>query len=295
MDIPISNPFSIPLQENIEEERRKIDEEIKELQIRIQALTLARNRLAPISRIIIPEILTSIFVWARDTSKNPRGYTSLVISWVCRDWRQLSLTYPALWNDIQTTNMAWIQESIIRSRNSALSVTIDRQESKARSSTILPFFLGYLPRMRSFTIRDANAQLVPHRRRYTCSEDWNIAVPLLEELSLCQVNLTESLFPQGLPRLKSLTLSFCTPGSRDNLLSPSLVSLSLRHPPQKISVMTIVKILQKLPNLQELSLEGSMGEEILAPNAGAAPHTVHLQNLRNLSIKVERWLEFSST
>ncbi|TFK62930.1 hypothetical protein BDN72DRAFT_862462 [Pluteus cervinus] len=275
---PTFNEFEEESRRGIEE----IDDEIQQLQTQIQILRSTRNQLTLISRILVTEILTSIFVLARDTSESPRGYMSLVISWVCRDWRQIALGYPILWNDIESTNMEWVQESLVRSGDTSLSVTVDRQKSGA--NTIVPFFLKSLPRMRSFAIQDVDNQTLPSGKRYTCSQDWNAPAPLLEELSLTQVNLSETIFSGGVPRLQSLSLSFCTPGWRDNLLSSSLVAFSLRFPQRRILISAMVEILRGMPNLQNLSLSRSMGQN---PSTSEPNDIPYLQNLRTLSFAEE--------
>ncbi|TFK59208.1 hypothetical protein BDN72DRAFT_750970, partial [Pluteus cervinus] len=44
------------------------------------------------------EILQEIFITTAFESGGAPGHTALLVSWVCRSWRQIALRTPALWS-----------------------------------------------------------------------------------------------------------------------------------------------------------------------------------------------------
>ncbi|TFK67011.1 hypothetical protein BDN72DRAFT_771338, partial [Pluteus cervinus] len=104
--------------------RRSLDEEIAQLEARLLVLKLARNALAPFTR-LHSEILQDIFFLAHTTSQN-KGKTSLIITWVSHTWRELAHHTSALWSYIDFEKQEWVETAISRTRNRELEFSYDR-------------------------------------------------------------------------------------------------------------------------------------------------------------------------
>ncbi|TFK67516.1 hypothetical protein BDN72DRAFT_770623, partial [Pluteus cervinus] len=101
--------------------RQKIDEEISHLESRILILKTTRNTLIPIAR-LHPEIVQEIFVFAlRGSDYSKVGSTALLISWICRNWRELAHRSTELWSHIDFLNPTWIEAVLSRTRQRELS------------------------------------------------------------------------------------------------------------------------------------------------------------------------------
>ncbi|KAF9051790.1 hypothetical protein BJ165DRAFT_1303086, partial [Panaeolus papilionaceus] len=112
-----------------------IDEEVAALQASICELYNKRNRFVPISR-LPPEIISRVFLCLRDhvsSASNPlapilRSHEQHIqkLSWtvtmrVCRQWRDIALGYPELWNNIDLSlPFPWVEAFLERSRAAPL-------------------------------------------------------------------------------------------------------------------------------------------------------------------------------
>ncbi|TFK69746.1 hypothetical protein BDN72DRAFT_959352, partial [Pluteus cervinus] len=106
------SPAQVGLLDHPDDTRRKVDEEIAELEARLISLKSYRNTLAPIAR-LHPEILQVIFFFAHDTSEpSHKGKTALVVTWICHDWRELACQTSNLWSHIDFTHQEWIDAAI---------------------------------------------------------------------------------------------------------------------------------------------------------------------------------------
>ncbi|TFK69729.1 hypothetical protein BDN72DRAFT_767588, partial [Pluteus cervinus] len=98
--------------------RRRLDEEITQLEARLVSLKLARNGLAPIAR-LHPEILQEIFTLAHASAEDP-AEMSLLITWVSHNWRMLAHHSSALWSYIDFLHVEWIESALSRTKNREL-------------------------------------------------------------------------------------------------------------------------------------------------------------------------------
>ena len=116
--------FMKPTQEDSRERsQRAIDAEIKALEIStgIRALRLRRNALSPIST-LPPEVLTAIFslLCPQSSDENPDHHLArLHLCHVCHRWREIALSQPLLWSNVNfaTLSLAGAIEILARSKS----------------------------------------------------------------------------------------------------------------------------------------------------------------------------------
>ncbi|TFK59795.1 hypothetical protein BDN72DRAFT_905541 [Pluteus cervinus] len=148
---------------------QKLDEEIASLQGRLSALCTLRNSLAPISTLPV-ELISKIFVHTqRDHlmfTKQTDLRSRLLVSWVCRRWRDIALTTPTLWTTISKIKKTAIlrsdcaRELLVRSRSMGLAVNLCEPSHDA-----LEIFLAQMSRMKHFRLKynrlQNGSQLIP--------------------------------------------------------------------------------------------------------------------------------------
>jgi hypothetical protein len=112
---PLGNNFmDTSLIESCDRLRQEINDKISSLQEQVsestQALRSRRNALAPISR-LPPEILAAIFSLlsfykcGMDILIYPGHKSCMLVTQVCRRWRETSLNHPGLWSRINFTKL----------------------------------------------------------------------------------------------------------------------------------------------------------------------------------------------
>ncbi|TFK68405.1 hypothetical protein BDN72DRAFT_841787 [Pluteus cervinus] len=252
----------------------QIDKEIKALEKRILTLRTARNRLASFSR-FPTELLTEIFLLARDGSSEPRGLTVLTISWVCRYWREMSLGTPCLWSYIDFTQLDWVQAFLARSSNAKLDLMIKAEPT----DPIVPVFLQALPRIRELLLGAIMDEAL--------SRQWSAPGPVLEHLVLENVDIPDDLLAGQCPVLRHLALFECAFDVELLGSFPNLVELRLTGSPIMISdtVPDVVKVLRSLPRLEVLYLVRILDARPWTHSTAVEP--AKLSHLRHLELKKE--------
>ena len=114
------------------EARKAIGEEIAHYSWHILGLKSTMNALAPIS-ILPPEILCEIFLYAADVDiheqyvvkERRKSYGWICVSHVCRHWRTVALSCPALWSrlDVKAGSPELLEAFLARSRGVPLTVS----------------------------------------------------------------------------------------------------------------------------------------------------------------------------
>ncbi|KAG1756439.1 uncharacterized protein EDB91DRAFT_1041739, partial [Suillus paluster] len=107
--------------------RAHIDKDLAALAESMRVLRSRRNGLAGIS-CLPPEILANVFKhFAEKKSDKSTSHapTCLIVTHLCRHWRQVALECPALWSSISISSVSlpWIPVMLERSKNVALVIT----------------------------------------------------------------------------------------------------------------------------------------------------------------------------
>ncbi|TFK63390.1 hypothetical protein BDN72DRAFT_963959 [Pluteus cervinus] len=240
----------------------KLDEEIAWLQSRLSSLCTLRNSLAPISKLPV-ELTSKIFAHTqRDglvLSMKADLRSRLLISWVCRRWRDIALTTPNLWTTISKINKTTllqsdcVQELLLRSRGMGLTVNLCEPSHDA-----LEIFLEHMSRMKHFRLK--YNQLRPGNQLIR-------PAPALVSLELIKVLPPSTLiFGGDYPHLRHLSLKnipftkFYFPCH----LIQSLTTLRIIES-GPVRVGELVNILPLLPNLLRLELVRSLSLENIRP------------------------------
>ncbi|TFK69749.1 hypothetical protein BDN72DRAFT_590051 [Pluteus cervinus] len=250
------SPIQIGLPDHPDDLRRKVDEEIAELEVRLIARKSYRNTLAPIAR-LHPEVLQGIFFLAHDSSEpSHKGKTTLLVTWICRDWRELAHQTANIWSHIDFTHREWIEAALSRTKAHELEFTLDC--AKAKLAHLFPLCLGNLSRIRSLVITagqhgPTNPEHGFPRPDFDNLSIWTNPAPSLERLHLEHVFVHGNCFSGVCPSLRSLHLKSCIIGWPALPIVPSITELSIMRPSDRASVGDIMKILQVIgPNLKSL-------------------------------------------
>ncbi|KAF8638216.1 hypothetical protein AX16_010562 [Volvariella volvacea WC 439] len=109
---------------HVETTRTNIDEEISLLERRLLQLRRLRNTLAPISR--LPEDVMLRIMSELPPAKSAPPQSWIQFTYVCRQWRTISINYPLLWTRFYIPHMSqsWIKTFIDRSRSAPLAINI---------------------------------------------------------------------------------------------------------------------------------------------------------------------------
>ncbi|TFK58558.1 hypothetical protein BDN72DRAFT_751903, partial [Pluteus cervinus] len=86
----------------------------------ISSLSSQRNTLAPIAH-LPPEVLSRIFVEFRNQAKGAgHKNSSDILTWICRDWREIAINYYALWSEIDFPHPPSVDLYLARSKKATL-------------------------------------------------------------------------------------------------------------------------------------------------------------------------------
>ncbi|TFK69728.1 hypothetical protein BDN72DRAFT_897026 [Pluteus cervinus] len=250
--------------------RKRIDEEIIQLEARIISLKLARNNLSPIAR-LHPEILQEIFFLAHH-STTPKGEVSLLLSWVSHAWRELAHDTSTLWAYIDFPHPRWIETALSRSKNRELAFVLDcvGRTGQHNWEALVPLCLGNLPRIKSLHIKPnygGNWAAFPE-----LSPEWTTSAPLLEELNLARISLPASLFSGNCASLQSLELLSCKVDWGTFPISPSLLRIAIINPRSRTTAGVMIKTLRCVaPHLEELKVKYALLYSAAPPSVDRIP------------------------
>lgn len=262
--------------------RQALDDEIKSWQESTRALRSRRNTLAPISR-LSPETLAAIFSyfpsceWYKEygyyTPERPRylvhyspwkapGLLSwIVVTHVCRRWRETAFDHPGLWSRINFTKMTPVcmTEMLTRAKMSPLRLEADATEwSVAQFDAFEKQLEAHISRTRHLRICG------PHQ---STLERLASSAPTLEFLSLSQksgpssrvrVVIPDNLFNCTAPSLTSLKLEGCDISWKSPLLK-CLQTLEILKPSTEArpELEDWLDALNQMPHLKTLILESA--------------------------------------
>ncbi|TFK72408.1 hypothetical protein BDN72DRAFT_876452 [Pluteus cervinus] len=261
-------------------QRFKIDEEIIQLENRLQILRVKRNSLVPISS-LPEEILVEIFLLA-----NTHDETGLVLSewileigWVCHMWRKTALSHAVLWTEIGAAMIPeGTQGFLSRSGSAPIYLSIHFSDEERDLIAALP---SELYRIRELKLANKG----------DLREDVEIVLtapaPILRCVMLWGFQLPQKLFSGVAPSLRSMNLVCCPGFSFDNFTWLShLTELILHLPVPKPTVRQLLIGLKVFPHLQRLTLNDALDEQTL-PEAHASLESlppIDLPDLQSISI-----------
>ncbi|TFK69725.1 hypothetical protein BDN72DRAFT_959332 [Pluteus cervinus] len=252
--------------------RQNIDEEIARLEARIIALKTSRNALSPIT-CLPQEIIQDIFVLASarayPSSGTTFGKTSLLISWVCRSWRELAHRASALWSFIDFINPTWVKAALSLTQSRPLDFHLYFLVGYRKDPYELALScLSNLSRVRTLDIISSAGGLdffKPPHQLWT-----NPAAPLLVDLHLHGVSIPSNFLAKAFPALQSLHLASCEFSWESLPLHAGVKHLTIDYPISKVSADELVHKLRALsPNV-----EGLYFSHILLPTV-TNPISIH--------------------
>jgi hypothetical protein len=265
-----------------------IDNEIKSLEVTIQALKCRRNILVPISR-LPPEILAAIFSFLSHSAWDlPFGRMEWIgVAHVCHQWREIAFNYPHFWSHIDFTDLtvAQMAEILARAKMSPLHLK------------------GQIPQWNAARFDAFERQIglhISHTRHLDIAGDLRTvfgqlasSAPILESislthrscsagLSLSQIAIPGTLFNRTAPRLTSLRLENCTISSKFPLLN-SLRSLEITD--AMLGLEDWLDILNEMRQLEALAFHSASPNISLSLIPNSEPQrTVTLPSLTKFSI-----------
>ncbi|TFK59207.1 hypothetical protein BDN72DRAFT_946708 [Pluteus cervinus] len=267
------SPHHYPPDDIHAKSRQKIDAEIAQLEARIIALKITQNSLSPITR-LHREVIQDIFVLASQESRFiQNGKASLLISWVCRSWRELAHQCSALWSSIDFTNTTWIQAALSRTKSrplsSSLSVPLDYSGDLDFLASLC---LGNLPRISKLVIsslsRNEDLDDFTH-----LSPLWLTPAPQLVELSLYNLSLPSGLFSGTCPALQRLFLGTCKFDWKGLPIHDGIKRLNISSPIDRISAHDLVQQLRMLgPEVEDLSFRDTLLLTVAHPSSSQTRH-----------------------
>ncbi|KAI0700838.1 hypothetical protein C8T65DRAFT_741948 [Cerioporus squamosus] len=236
-----------------------------------------------------PELLSLIFWHRRDQCPQYDHFAWLTVTWVCRCWRTVALSYPALWRTIYDgtfgSNKSWIPIFLERAAGVPLVVAIEFSKDPQYTVQAL---IPYAHTLRIFRLHT--------RRRSILLSSFTLiktTFPYLETLELvCHPHEDDhdrdilppasyDLTRQHAPLLTNLNVGGLNFPWNSTIYS-SLRSLCLSCPSERIPIHRLLLILQACPSLEDLSIMVALplfGEAALHTPIGGP---VSLPSLRSL-------------
>ncbi|TFK69735.1 hypothetical protein BDN72DRAFT_959342 [Pluteus cervinus] len=258
--------------------RRKLDEEIGELETRLISLKLARNALSPINR-LHPDLLEEIF-YRVHISSDHKGKTSLLLTWISHHWREIAHQMSSLWSVIDLERVEWVEAALSLAKHRDLEFNLDFSPRKGEDlRPLLSTCLKNLFRTRELAIT-SDSRYVPAFREPT--PEWMVPAPVLESVHFYMLHLPPNVFLRNCPSLRSLHLSACTLDWHTLPVIPGLKELTILDPASPTTVEHLINILRVIgPNLEQLSLRNVLIHHLpISPRSSQPFRLKKLQLLR---------------
>ncbi|KAH9161212.1 hypothetical protein EDB89DRAFT_755206 [Lactarius sanguifluus] len=270
MDLCKANPKANP--PSREHQRQVIDAEIKSLEESIRVLRVRRNTLAPVSS-LPTEVTAAIFSFlclpgtSQQGGKPDHHLRSLRVAHVCRQWRNIALDLPLLWNhvDFTTVSLAGATEMLSRARTSPLYLA-------ARVPIYLwdgPRFIAFQKELHSHLSHICHLSIsADPSHLFRTLEGLISPAPTLEYLSLSidkyrprtpsRVSVPDNLFDGATPRLSCLKLRNCNISWKSPLLkSLENLEILMLSTNAKPSLAVWLDALDEMPQLKTLVLHSA--------------------------------------
>ncbi|KAG1739536.1 hypothetical protein EDB19DRAFT_2039289 [Suillus lakei] len=234
----------------------QIDKDTAALLESLRVLRSRRNALARIS-CLPPEILATVFKYVTDEESFMGPYNSsaphcLVVTHVCRHWRQVALDCPALWASIDCVSARWLQIMLDRSKNTALVVTYSAQILQG----CLERVLSQLPRIKVLRLSSSSYDV---KRVFSCLSSHPAPLLQIFELSVTgTVNpISDTIFQGRAPQLRSVELMHCSFNWTSCIFS-GLRTLVVRDARSVSKLSHLLSALSRMPDLEKLLLQRSI-------------------------------------
>ncbi|KAG1861705.1 hypothetical protein F4604DRAFT_1787914 [Suillus subluteus] len=250
----------------VEQCRTDIDKDIAALVASLSILRSRRNTLASVFS-LPPEILVMIFTYtAEDANFNiyadiiPRSTgtpTSMIVTHVCRHWRQVALECPSLWTFIDHLPVPWIAIMLERSKEAALVVKYSIPPTlECYIVGPLVQLLSQLPRIEVLKLH-TYSNVVHHVFDCLSSQP----APLLQQFRYDVLGsyepvttVSETIFQGHAPLLRSVELDGCIFILTSRTFS-GLQTLDLKqYDPPHLTLSQILSALRRMPDLELLAL-----------------------------------------
>ena len=219
-----------------------------------------------------PEILSLIPDYWEDDHKDE---TLIKLTHVCRGWREIFISRPSLWTDLDCTNVDKTRVYIDRSKSSPLQIHLERSYHAEAFLLAVP----HIPRLKNLVVSGDPTEILP-----ALVEHFSCPIPLLDRLKISFVRdapkLPEKLFNGDLSSLRKLTLSGVTTSLPWRGLS-NLTTFSLCHAPRNSILLTqLLDFFESALHLRYICIHDSI------PNSSDAPveRTVLLPHLEDLHV-----------
>ena len=283
----------ISLEEYIQAEIRSVEESVRVLKLR-------RNALQPISS-IPPEIFVAIFSYLclpgipSLGGKPSRNCARLRISHVCHQWREIALNQPRLWSHVNFNAVSLAAAAEILNRAKSVPLYIETGVSGRYDDDRFVLFLkevqARLPHTRHLSISTESFGTMYRGLKHVLVSP----APTLEYLSLfCeeddnqrmadrQLSISHTLFGGSTPRLSCLKLHNCNI-SWNSPLFKGLTHLEILTPYKmaRPSLAVWLDTLDEVPQLKTLTLHSASPAAVHLPFD--VERTVTLPSLTHLDI-----------
>ena len=234
----------------------------------------ARNAFAPVNR-TPPEVLSLIPDYWEDYEKDRN---SIVLTHVCRSWREIFVSRPSLWTYLDFDNVEKTRVYIERSKCAPLEIHLEPPYEEA-------FFLRipHIRRLKTLSVCGGPDELLP-----VLVKHFSCPLPLLDDLTIDfrghrPPTLPENLFDGDLSSLCKLTLGTTIPLPWRDL--SNLTTFNLYEVPEdKILLTQLLDFFESAPYLRHIQLHYSLPSFSNAPTERVVP----LPHLEDLSIKADQ-------
>ena len=243
----------------------------------LEVLRLVRsikNRFAPISR-IPPELLSLI---PRYWDKDPGDNNLIVLTHVCRGWRDIFTAYSSLWTHLDCSNIGKTCAYIERSKSSPLEISLHEYRNTYYRKDVFLLAIPHIDRVTSINVFGGEKLLQDITEHLSCP------VPLLRNVTInitCSPPpvLSSRLFGSDLSSLRTLNMSGVVPHLPWKNI-PRLTTFVFRHASgHRVSVTPLLDFFANAPSLCEVEL-GSIPDSSDAPPG----RVVSLPSLKSLTI-----------
>ena len=209
-----------------------------------------KNALAPINR-IPPNVFSAIpDYWADEDAAEEHLNT---VTHVCRGWRELFISRPSLWTQLNCAHIEKTRTYIERSNSSPLDVYIRKHKGPRFPKDAFFLTIPHLSRLRSLSLFGPSDDLVD-----IIGQHLHCPAPSLEKLKISFIGapspIEGTIFKRDLSSLRELRLS----GVITNLPwvnLPNLTTFYFRNvPSDRISVIRLLDFFEHAPLLSKVVL-----------------------------------------
>ena len=234
-----------------------------------------RNTFAPVNR-TPPEILSLIPDYLEEDDRNKN---LIVLTHVCRRWREIFISRPSLWTYLDLNNVEQTRACIERSKCTPLGIYIESSYEEEALLLVIP----HIRRLKTLSVYGDPDELLP-----VLVEHFSCPLPLLDVLTIdfyCYQppTLPEKLFDGDLSSLCKLTLGVIAPLPWRDL--SNLTTFKLYDVPEDEILLTqLLDFFESAPYLRHIQLHDSLPSSSNAPTGRVVP----LPYLKNLTIRADQ-------